>query len=50
MIDEAISYAVDQLRDGGISATSDPRETGNGDYLDSFPRLNGEIRNFPKPE
>ncbi|MCF2488667.1 sulfatase [Dyadobacter sp. CY347] len=28
-------------------ATKDPRETGNGDYLDSFPRLNGEIRNFP---
>ena len=26
MIDEAISYAVDQLRDGGISATSDPRD------------------------
>ncbi|WP_254412634.1 sulfatase family protein [Dyadobacter diqingensis] len=30
--------------------TKDPRETGNGDYLDSFPRLNGEIRNFPAPK
>lgn len=31
-------------------ATQDPRETGNGDYLDSFPRLNGEIRVFPAPK
>lgn len=31
-------------------ATKDPRQTGNGDYLDSFPRLNGEIRNFPEPK
>jgi uncharacterized sulfatase len=35
-----------QLKDYQIT-THDPRETGNGDYLDSFPRLNGEIRNFP---
>jgi N-sulfoglucosamine sulfohydrolase len=38
-----------ELKDYQV-ATSDPRETGNGDYLDSFPRLNGEIRNFPKLE
>lgn len=31
-------------------ATKDPREAGNGDYLESFPRLNGEIRNFPKQD
>lgn len=30
--------------------TKDPRETGKGDYLESFPRLNGEIRNFPKQD
>ena len=35
-----------QLNDYQLT-TRDPRETGNGDYLDSFPRLNGEIRNFP---
>ncbi len=37
-----------ELKDYQV-ATNDPREHGNGDYLDSFPRLNGEIRNFPKP-
>lgn len=31
-------------------ATKDPRETGNGDYLESFPRLNGEVRSFPAVE
>ena len=51
--DTAYSKHVDRLRSDLKNyqiATSDPRETGNGDYLDSFPRLNGEIRNFPKPE
>jgi uncharacterized sulfatase len=32
-----------------LVATKDPRETGNGDYLESFPRLNGEVRVFPAP-
>ncbi|QRR00763.1 hypothetical protein [Dyadobacter sandarakinus] len=36
-----------QLKDYQL-ATKDPRETGDGDYLESFPRLNGEIRSFPK--
>ena len=44
-----LSKLRSELKDYQI-ATKDPRETGNSDYLDSFPRLNGEIRNFPKPE
>ncbi|KAA0993868.1 sulfatase [Dyadobacter sp. UC 10] len=49
--DQNLASQVSKLRDELKSyqlATKDPRETGNGDYLESFPRLNGEIRNFPK--
>ncbi|KQS26640.1 sulfatase [Dyadobacter sp. Leaf189] len=49
--DKKLTREVSRLRNDLKSyqlATKDPREMGNGDYLESFPRLNGEIRNFPR--
>lgn len=34
---------------GYLMQTGDPRVTGNGDVFESYPRLVGEIREFPEP-
>ncbi len=33
-----------------LRTTHDPRETANDDIFETYPRLNGSIRNFPEPE
>ncbi|WP_194775403.1 sulfatase family protein [Pararhodonellum marinum] len=38
-----------QLLGGYLMKTNDPRVTGNGDIFESYPRLRGVIRSFPKP-
>lgn len=35
---------------GYLMRTGDPRVTGNGEVFESYPRLRGEMRMFPKPE
>ncbi len=39
-----------ELLGGYLMKTNDPRVTGNGDIFETYPRLRGSIRNFPKPE
>lgn len=33
-----------------LKTTEDPRQTGNGDIFETYPRLEGGIRDFPKSE
>jgi N-sulfoglucosamine sulfohydrolase len=39
-----------ELLGGYLMKTNDPRVTGKGDIFETYPRLRGSIRNFPKPE
>ncbi len=46
---EKIRVRLQNSLENYLKTTADPRETGNGEIFETYPRLDGETRTFPPP-